>query len=191
MPQSSLPDLNTIWLKWMDSINSCLRNNDYVNAIASVFHVNAVFAGENRIEFNTTKYEQLTNATLMKICYHCKSEIPSEDVRSWDRLLPPIERLLCGKKYRRCWDCPKCNKYVYLDKTDFVQESFTTPRYLGVVPEPPEIQHGIVGRKDFEMKARNWIRLALDEISYSLGAERRDYVPVSDRDDMIDDDDND
>ncbi len=191
MPQSSLPDLNTIWLKWMDNVSSCLRNNDYINAIAAVCHVNAVFGGENRIEFNTTKYHQLTNATLMKVCYHCKNETSSQDVRIRHLMLPFIESVLYKNKFRDCWDCPKCKKLNYLDVTDFVQETFTTPRYLGVVPEPPKIQYGIVGRKDFEMQARNWIRLALDEISFSLGVERREYVPVSDRDEMIDDDDND
>jgi len=191
MPQSSLPDLNTIWLKWMDSVSSCLRNGEYLNAIAAVCHVNAVFGGENRIELNTVKYNQLINATLMKICYHCKSETPSQDVRVWEKMLPLIESVLYGKKYRKGWDCPKCKEFNYLDKTDFIQETFTFPRYLGVVPFPPEKQEGLVGRKEFEVKTRNWIRLALDEISFSLGVERRDYVPISDRDDLIDNDDND
>jgi len=191
MPQSSIPDLNTLWVKWVDAVSSCLRNGDYINAIAHVFHVNAVFAGDNRIEFNTAKYDELTKAALMNVCYHCKSETPSQEVRVWEKMLPLIDSVLYGNKYRKGWNCPKCKEFNYQDKTDFIQESFKTPRYLGVVPEPPDIQEGLVGKREFEMKSRNWIRLTMDEISYSLGVERREYVPISDRDDLTINDDND
>ena len=49
MPQSQLPDLNTMWLKWTDYVNTCLVNKDYLGAISGVYHINAIFGFDNRV----------------------------------------------------------------------------------------------------------------------------------------------
>ncbi len=191
MPQSQLPDLNTLWLKWMDSVSSCLRNNDYLGAIASIFHINAVFGSDNRVEFNTTKYNELTTASLRVMCKHCKVELARNEIEFVNLLLPFLESVITKEKYQNSWHCPKCHGINRVKTTEFIQDKFITPRYLGVVPEPPKPGFGLSDRREFERKARDWIRLTLDELSYALGLERREYVPINDRMDLADLDDND
>ena len=190
MPQSQLPDLNTIWLKWMDNCNNCLLKQDFLGAIASVFHINAVFGSENRIEFNTAKYNELVKERLKMLCLSCKKEVICESVKFFDLLLPYMESMITNEKYVKVWECPECNKINHHKDTEFIKETFARPRYIGVLPDPPDQGDGMTGRKGFERKARNWIRLALDELSHSLGIERREYIPVLDRTDDIEDDNN-
>ncbi len=190
MPQSQLPDLNTLWLKWMDNCNNCLLKQDYLGAIASVFHINAVFGSDNRIEFNTAKYNELIKEQMKILCSHCKKETNCDGIKFYDLLLSDIASMLTNEKYIKVWKCPNCNTTNSHKDTEFIKETFARPRYLGVLPDPPEQSFGITGRRGFERKARSWIRLALDEISYSLGVERREYIPLLERNEVMDDVDN-
>ena len=191
MPQSQLPDLNTIWLKWTDYCNNCLMHKDFEGAISAVYHLNAVFDQENRIEINTTKYKQLTTTRSMVKCPYCTNEIPRKDIKFFDLLLPIVEQVIRKSKTAKVWSCPDCHKNNRVDQTEFIQEVFSSPRYNSVIPEPPEPKNavGVFGKRKFEADSKNWIRLALDEISHNLGIERRDYVPVMERVDVIDEHD--
>lgn len=187
MPQSQLPDLNTMWLKWTDYINTCLVNKDYLGAISGVYHINAIFGADNRVEINTEKYHQLTKELLKIKCPFCNDEIINDDVKSYDLLNPLLAELITETKYDKVWDCPKCKQTIKMQDTEFIQEHFLSPKYNGVVPEPPIRKTGISGTKNYERESQWWIRITLDELAHALGNERREYVPVVDRADVIED----
>jgi len=189
MGQASLPDLNTLWLKWTDVCNNCLRQKDFKGAIAAVFHIIAVFGDENRVEINTPKYIQLTYEHLKVKCSSCHAELFRDDIDIRKLNTSFSVRVLTGIREISIWYCSQCKERNNLSETEFIQEKFKNPRYLGVIPEPPERKRGMVGLKDFENDTGNWVRLALDEVSNALGIERRTYVSKLDRDDMLDADD--
>ena len=190
MPQSQLPDLNTIWLKWTDNVNTCLIMKDYQGAIAGVYHINAIFSADNRIEINSDKYYQQTNERLKIVCSSCRAELVRNDVEVVDVLLSSIESMVIGQKTEKVWICTECEKVNSLEYTEFIKEQFENPRYLGVIPDPPIEVRGLMGRKNFGHDATHWVRIALDELSHALGIERREYVPMLDRTDVIDDETN-
>jgi len=187
MPQSQLPDLNTIWLKWMDNVNTCLIQKDFMGAISGVYHINAVFGDDNRVEINTEKFNRLTKEQQKVKCPSCDEEIYWENVILFDLLNPLLIQTITEHTTDRVWDCPKCNNTNRADETELIKSIFENPRYIGILPEPPIQKIGIVGKREFERHTRDWVRLALDEISFSLGLERREYVPMVDRADLIED----
>lgn len=187
MPQSQLPDLNTIWLKWMDNVNTCLVLKDFMGAISGVYHINAVFGDDNRVEINTEKYNRLTKEQQKVRCPNCDEEIYWESVRLFDLLNLTLLAQITGQTIDRVWDCPKCGNTNRADETELIKSIFENPRYIGIIPEPPKEKIGIVGKREFARQTRDWVRLALDEISFSLGLERREYVPMIDRADVIED----
>jgi len=191
MPASALPDLNTLWLKWTDVCNNCLRQDDFDNAIGATYHLNAVFGDENRVEINTEKYLQLTRQHIMVKCKSCHVEISKDDSEIIQITNTYTIQTITGEKETKGWHCSQCKVFNHLRDTEFIQERFKNPRYLGVIPEPPEKKQGIVGFKNYGHEVKNWCRLAHDEISYSFGIERREYVPKNERDDMLDNADND
>ncbi len=190
MPSSSLPDLNTLWLKWTDVCNNCLRQSDFYGAIAAVFHLNAVFGDENRVEINSEKYDELTKENVKARCKICNEETTQNEMSTQTISTDYITRCLTGEDKETVWTCSNCRSTNTLKTTEFIREKFNSPRYLGVIPEPPTRKRGIAGYKSFEFAAKNWVRHAQDEISYSFGIERREYVPKVDRDDIADNDDN-
>ena len=190
MPQSQLPDLNTKWLKWTDYVNTCLVQKEYMGAISGVYHINAIFGDENRVEINSEKYNRLTKEQQKVKCPSCDEEINWENVRFFDLLNPLLAQVITGCKTDRVWDCPKCGNTNKANDTELIKSVFENPRYISIIPEPPIQKIGITGRRNFERESRDWIRLALDEISFSLGLERREYVPMLDRADVIENEDN-
>lgn len=191
MPSSSLPDLNTLWLKWTDVCNNCLRQSDFYGAIGALYHLNAVFGDENRVEINTEKFQQLTRENVKAVCKFCNEEISRDEMVIKTVLTDSQTKILTGKNNETIWNCVNCRSNNLLKNTSFVKEKFNSPRYLGVIPDPPIRKRGIAGQKVFEVATKNWIRHAQDEISYAFGIERREYVPKADRDDIIDNDNND
>ncbi len=188
MPSSSLPDLNTLWLKWTDVCNNCLRQSDFYGAIAAVYHLNAVFGDVNRVEINSQKYDELTKENVKARCKICNEETSQKEMTVQTIYTDNTTRYLTGKDEETVWHCSNCISTNLLKNTEFIREKYNSPRYLGVIPEPPTRKRGIAANKAFEVAAKNWVRHAQDEISYSFGIERREYVPKVDRDDIADND---
>lgn len=195
MVQASIPDLNSFWGIAKKDALMCLKNRDYQGCTSSLYDMNALLPNDKednyQIEISDIKYYEKLRQDIIYVCSHCekeclhctkkmgecKAEVPKSMARIKIIDNDDFIKTLTGLKTEKVWTCPKCNNNNLLSKTKMIQTVLKEPFFLGVVPHPPQRKDGILDRREFHKKYRNWAQLMKNEISYSLGRLRRNYKP--------------
>ena len=177
MPQAALPDINTILITYRREIISDLNHNNYSGVIGSLMAINAVLPEKYQVEISTNKYNETINHGLIAVCGHCKAETDYKDLVIKKVLQDSFKELLTNNEFDRLWSCPKCNKDNRLSKTQIIKPEPKTPYYIGIVPEPPERNDGMIDRTTYRKRFIAWARNFLVELEHQMGRYRIEYVP--------------
>jgi len=177
MPQASLPDINTAFIKYRNQIIFNLELERYDSAVGSLYAFNGCLPEEYRVKVSTVEYEQKTKEKLNAKCPYCDEEIEVKSIKIQELLNPLVIGVFNNEKYDKVWSCSKCNHLNRLADTEMIKYQLEEPSFLGVVPKPPERKGSVVDRKEFSIRYANWCWKFLDELEARAAKFRRDYQP--------------
>jgi len=183
VPQAKLPDLNNYWIKYHDSGMFNLMHGNYRAAVSAIYNMNALLPKEYRLGIDTARHYELTRINLLVVCGWCNTEIPRNEIRVFNWLLPFIESVARGTKSVRVWICSKCERENELESTKFLKKEHEQPQYFDVIPEPPNIGDGLI-KRELERKTETWFYNSLEQLDHKLGLYRTEYEPEGERDDV-------
>lgn len=191
--QSLLIDVNTGFIKHRNGVLAGLESEKYDKVIGELYALNALLPEEYRVTIDTEEYNEKIKNNIQASCNFCTSTVQDSEgkditkptttdynkLKIMNILLPEFEAFVCGSKYVKVWQCPKCKKDNRLDNTHFEQIVLKQPYFLRVVPEPPQRNLGLVDRPTYKQKFEQWARTLLAELEAEAGRFRKDYKPKS------------
>ena len=177
MPQASLPDINTAFIKYRNQAIFNMENGRYDAAVGSLYAFNGCLPETYRVKISTIEYEAKTQEKLNAKCPYCEEEIEVKDMQIEKILNPLIIGVFTKEKYDKVWHCSKCNQVNRLAETEMIKYQLEEPSFLGIVPKPPERKDSLTDRRQFDIKFQNWCWKLLDELEAKAATFRRDYTP--------------
>uniref|UniRef100_A0AAT9JH75 ORF77 n=1 Tax=Nitrosopumilaceae spindle-shaped virus TaxID=3065433 RepID=A0AAT9JH75_9VIRU len=177
MPQASLPDINTAFIKYRNQAIFNMENGRYDAAVGSLYAFNGCLPEDYRVKISTIEYEAKTQEKLNAKCPYCDEEIEVKDMQIEKLLNPLIIGVFTKEKYDKVWHCGKCNHVNRLVETEMIKYQLEEPSFLGIVPKPPERKDSLTDRRQFDIKFQNWCWKLLDELEAKAAKFRRDYTP--------------
>lgn len=177
MPQAALPDINTILITYRREIISDLNHRNYSGVIGSLMAINAVLPEKYQVEISTERYNETMNHGLLVKCGNCKEEQELKTLIIKKLLLDSFHKLITNSDYERIWRCPKCHQNNKMSKTKIIRPEPKMPYYVGIVPEPPERNDGMIDRTTYRKRFIAWARNFLVELEHQMGKYRIEYVP--------------
>ena len=186
MPQASLPDINTAFIKYRNQAIFNIENERYDSAVGSLFAFNGCLPEEYRVKVSTLEYDQLTKEKLVAKCPYCDEEIEVRNIKIELLLNPLVIDVFTNKQYDKIWNCSKCNHMNRLLDTEMKNYQLEEPSFLGVVPKPPERKDNLMDRKSFSIRYQNWCWKFLDELEVRAAKFRRDYAPKEGEEESLD-----
>ena len=102
------------------------------------------------------------------------SEIPDNQVKVFDMILPLIASVVQNNKTERVWFCPKCDYKNHMATTVKLLSERQKPYYLKVVPDSPVSRRGL--DREFPFRFGQWFYNFLEEITAQEVLYRKEYV---------------
>jgi len=177
------------------AINS-LQRKEYDGARSALMNLNTSLGNDYLVNISTEQYEDAIKTQLMYQCSNCfqtekkivnegeddeytkeiqvPSEIPDEQVKVFDMILPLIASVVHNAKTKRVWFCPKCNHENNMSSTVKFLSERQKPYYLKVVPDSPVSRRGL--DRQFPHKFGQWFYNFLEEITAQEVLYRKEYV---------------
>jgi hypothetical protein len=177
MPQASLPDINTAFIKYRNQAIFNMDNGRYDAAVGSLYAFNGCLPENYRVRISTIDYEVKTQEKLNAKCPYCEEEVEVKEMHIEKLLNPLIIGVFTKDKYEKVWSCNKCNQINKLRDTEMIKYQLEEPSFLGIVPKPPERKDTLTDRRQFDIKFQNWCWKLLDELEAKAATFRRDYTP--------------
>lgn len=177
MPQASLPDVNTAFIKYRNQALFNMDNGKYDAAIGSLYAFNGCLPEDYRVRISTIEYDAKTQQKMIAKCPYCDEEIELKDIKIEKMLNSLMIGILSKEKFDKVWLCYKCKQVNRLAETEMIKYQPAEPHFIGVVPKPPQRKDSLTDRKQFDIKSENWCWKLLDELEAKAASFRRDYTP--------------
>ena len=175
---------------------NCLQRKDFDGARSALMNLNTSLGNDYLVNISTEQYEDAVKTQLMFQCSGCfqtekkiinegeddeytkeiqvPSEIPDEQVKVFDMILPLIASVVQDSKTKRVWFCPKCNHENDMVSTVKFMSERQRPYFLKVVPDSPISRRGL--DRQFPHKFGQWFYNFLEEITAQEVLYRKEYV---------------
>ena len=177
------------------AINS-LQRKEFDGARSALMNLNTSLGNDYLVNISTEQYEDAVKTQLMFQCSGCfqtekkimnegeddeytkefqvPSEIPDEQVKVFDMILPLIASVVHNAKTKRVWFCPKCNHENNMASTVKFMSERQRPYFFKVVPDSPISRRGL--DRQFPHKFGQWFYNFLEEITAQEVLYRKEYV---------------
>ena len=175
---------------------NCLQRKDYDGARSALMNLNTSLGNDYLVNISTEQYEDAVKTQLMYQCSNCfqtekkiinegeddeyvkevqiPSEIPDNQVKVFDMILPLIASVVQNNKTERVWFCPKCDYKNHMATTVKLLSERQKPYYLKVVPDSPVSRRGL--DREFPFRFGQWFYNFLEEITAQEVLYRKEYV---------------
>jgi hypothetical protein len=186
--QARLPDINTAFIRFRSEAINALKAQNYDVMHGSLNASNALLPDEYRVIVDDNEYKKLTDTQINYVCTSCDKEIPRENIRIFDLIPDSMESLIYSNRPKKVWNCPKCKGLCLLGKTVIKKNDLQNPSFVGVVPNPPTRQDGLMDRLRFHIEISRWAWLIIGELESRMGIFRDDNWKKGDEllDDNVD-----
>ena len=175
---------------------NCLQRKDYDGARSALMNLNTSLGNDYLVNISTEQYEDAVKTQLMYQCSNCfqtekkiinegeddeyvkeiqiPSEIPDNQVKVFDMVLPLIASVIQNSLTEKVWFCPKCDYKNHMATTVKLLSERQKPYYLKVVPDSPVSRRGL--DREFPFRFGQWFYNFLEEITAQEVLYRKEYV---------------
>jgi len=162
MPTARLIDINTAAIVYRTKVLMALDKRQYSSCIGGIKSMNSLLPEDTddkkyRIVFDTDEYNSVVRDSYLIECPKCKKEFPRNTIKMFDVDLRIQDQVIYGEKSERVWICPKCKKENNIKKTKTIKTSLQSPYYHRVLPEPPQVNVGLLSQMSFHTKMKQWV----------------------------------
>lgn len=172
--QAALPDINTSFIKWRNKIVTGLESKNYSACLGALTSYNADLPDKYRVKISNELYKDaLKEVKMLIICKKCGKEFDFKEIKKYEKLMSPLHQLLTGRTFERAWTCDE-NHENLITLSDIIKQKLPDPLFLGVVPEPPKRNIGLIDRRDFHKKFESWAWGMLSELEAMASKFRND-----------------